>query len=329
MKIFGRRTRDDLPVTDEEVLWAYRIALGREPESARAVAEHRRGAATLLDLRRTFFNSIEFRHGMGRAIISQIAPTFGATTAPDIVSPDRDDLRDRMFRHIAKSWSNYGETEAHWSVLTFDRYREETLKENLDEFHRSGTSQVQSFQNALVRNGLVLPKGGTCIELGCGVGRITRWLAPLFEKVIALDVSPGHLALAKEYVGRHAGNVEFRQLRGIEDLEQLPPAEVFYTFLVLQHNPPPVIEAILDRIFARLAAGAIAFVHLPTYIPDYHFDAEAYLAEREERLDMEMHMLPQKDVFRLIARHDMQLLEVLNQTNELMMVADCILLKKE
>jgi SAM-dependent methyltransferase len=233
-----------------------------------------------------------------------------------------------MFRHIARSWSNYGETEAHWSVLTFDRYRQETLKENLDEFHRSGTSQVQSFQNALARNGLAVPKGGTCIELGCGVGRITRWLAPLFDKVIALDVSPGHLALAKEYVGRHADNVEFRQLRGIEDLDQLPPAEAFYTFLVLQHNPPPVIEAILDRIFARLVSQAIAFVHLPTYIPDYHFDAEAYLAEREERLDMEMHMLPQKDVFHLAARRGMELFEVLNQTNELMMVADCILLRK-
>lgn len=327
MNIFGRKSRDDSPVTDEEVLWAYRIALGREPESERAVAQHRR-AANLLELRQTFFNSIEFRNGIGRTIISQIAPTFGATTAPDIVSPDRADLRDRMFRHIAKSWSNYGDTEAHWSVLTMDRFREETLKENLDEFNQSGTSQVKSFQNALARNGLVLPKGGTCIELGCGVGRITRWLAPLFEKVIALDVSAGHLALAKEYVGQHASNVEFRQLRSIEDLEQLPPAEAFYTFLVLQHNPPPVIEGILDRIFARLAPQAIAYVHLPTFIPDYHFDAEEYLAEREERLDMEMHMLPQKDVFRLIASHDMQLLEVLNQTNELMMVADCIVLKK-
>jgi 2-polyprenyl-3-methyl-5-hydroxy-6-metoxy-1,4-benzoquinol methylase len=233
-----------------------------------------------------------------------------------------------MFRHIAKSWSNYGETDAHYSVLTSERFRKETLEENLEEFQRSGTSQVHSFRNALARNGLVLPEGGTCVELGCGVGRITRWLAPLFRKVIALDVSPGHLALAKEYVGGHADNVEFRQLRRIEDLEQLPPVDVFYTFLVLQHNPPPVIEAILDRVFARLVSPSIAFVHLPTFIPDYHFDAEAYLAEREERLDMEMHMLPQKDVFRLIARHGLELLEVLNQTNELMMVADCILLRK-
>jgi len=89
-----------------------------------------------------------------------------------------------------------------------------------------------------------------------------------------------------------------------------------------------VIEAILDRVFARLASKAIAFVHLPTFIPDYHFDAEAYLAEREQRLDMEMHMLPQKDVFRLTARHGMQLFEVLGQTNEQLIVADNILLQK-
>ncbi len=328
MKIFGRRTRDGSRVTDEDVTWAYRIALGREPESAAIVAEQRRGAPTLLDLRRNIFNSVEFLHGIGRTIVAQIPPTFHAATAPDIASPDRADLRERMFRHIAGSWSHYGETEAHWSVLTFDRYREETLKENLDEFHRSGATLVQSFQRALARNGLAVPRGGTCIELGCGVGRITRWLAPLFGKVIALDVSPGHLALAREYVGRHAGNVEFRQLRGIEDFAALPPADAFYTFLVLQHNPPPVIEAILDRVFAGLAAKAVAFVHLPTFIPDYHFDAEAYLAEREDRLDMEMHMLPQKDVFRLAARHGMQLFEVLGQTNEQLIVADNLLLQK-
>jgi 2-polyprenyl-3-methyl-5-hydroxy-6-metoxy-1,4-benzoquinol methylase len=322
MRLFAKKSAPE--VTEEMVEWAYRVALGREPENRAVVAKHRESARSFDDLRMKMFCSPEFR---ARGYPTPMAPTVGAP-APNIRNSDRPDLRERVFNHIAKSWSHYGETEAHWSVLTFERYREETLKQNIDEFHHSGEAQVKTFLNALARNGLTVPAGGTCIELGCGVGRITRWLAPQFGKVIGVDVSPGHIALAKEYVGRHATNVEFRQLRTIDDLKTLPKAEALYTFLVLQHNPPPVIEAMLEGLFARLAPGAVAFVHLPTHIPDYHFDIESYLAEREDALDMEMHMLPQKDVFRVCARGGMQLLEVLNATNELMYVADCLVLQK-
>ncbi len=157
---------------------------------------------------------------------------------------------------------------------------------------------------------------------------LTRWLAPHFAKMTALDVSPGHLALAKENVEKHANNVEFRQLRQIADLDALPPAQVFFTFLVLQHNPPPVIEALLDGLFARLTPGAIAYVHLQTYSPEYRFDLEEYLADQEGKVTMEMHALPQKDVFRIAARHGMQPIEVLNQTNPQRMVADYFLMQK-
>jgi SAM-dependent methyltransferase len=311
-------------VTDEMVEWAYRIAFGREPESRAVVAEHRRGSRSLEQLRSNVFNSVEFR---AQRFPASIVPTAFAPP-PEIRGSDRVDVRERVFNHIAKSWSHYGETEAHWSVLTFDRYREETLGENLEDFHRSGKVHVDYFLRALARAGLKVPAEGTCIELGCGVGRITRWLAPLFARVIGVDVSPGHIALARDYVGRHATNVEFRQLRAIGDLGKLPEADALYTFLVLQHNPPPVIEAMLDGLFARLLPGAIAFVHVPTYIPDYRFDVENYLAEREDALDMEMHMLPQKDLYRVASRNGMQLLEVLNATNEQSYVADNLVLQK-
>jgi len=241
---------------------------------------------------------------------------------------DREDLRYRLFRHIANSWSHFGETEPHWSVLTFDEYRNETLRENLDVFNASGEVTVNRFLATLARNGITFPTGAHCIELGCGVGRLTRWLAPHARTVTALDVSPGHLALAKEHVGKYASNVEFCQLRALEDLDVLPDAEVFFTFLVLQHNPPPIIETILDRIFARLTPGAIAYFHLPTYIPGYRFSIDAYLSEREDELTMEMHALPQRDVFRIAARHGMETIEVLNETNKELMVADYFLMRK-
>src|SRR5919112_1691205 len=41
--------------------------------------------------------------------------------------------------------------------------------------------------------------GGTVVEIGCGVGRLTRVLARRADGVVALDVSPEMLALAREH----------------------------------------------------------------------------------------------------------------------------------
>src|SRR5438128_10429187 len=56
------------------------------------------------------------------------------------------------------------------------------------------------------------PRGGTCVEVGCGPGRMTGHLAGRFDRVIAVDVSSVMLELADEAV--RAANVELRLVRG-------------------------------------------------------------------------------------------------------------------
>src|SRR5262249_2182681 len=41
------------------------------------------------------------------------------------------------------------------------------------------------------------PRGGTCVEVGCGSGRMTGALAERFDRVIALDVSPAMVERAR------------------------------------------------------------------------------------------------------------------------------------
>ena len=67
----------------------------------------------------------------------------------------------------------------------------------------------------------------------------------------------------------------------------------------------------LDRVFAQLKPGGIAYFQLPTYEQGYRFSAASYLKARGDKLDMEMHVLPQKDVLRIAARHGLQTMEVL------------------
>jgi SAM-dependent methyltransferase len=107
------------------------------------------------------------------------------------------------------------------------------------------------------------PRGGTCVEVGCGPGRMTGALAERFDQVVAVDVSPAMLERAHAAVS--APNVSFvavsgERLDGVED----GSADTLVCYLVLQHLPDrEVVEGYL-REFARvLGPGGAAYVQVP------------------------------------------------------------------
>lgn len=106
---------------------------------------------------------------------------------------------------------------------------------------------IENFEAAVRRCGLRLTPDQTCFELGCGVGRLTAWLAPHFARVIAADISANHLGLATSVLSsRGIDNVTFLHLQAPEALESLPAFDVFRSLIVLQHNPLPIMVLILN-----------------------------------------------------------------------------------
>jgi SAM-dependent methyltransferase len=111
------------------------------------------------------------------------------------------------------------------------------------------------------------PRGGTCLEVGCGPGRMTSALAERFDRVIAVDVSPAMLEQARQVVT--APNVEFiavsgERLDGIED----GIAGTLVCYLVLQHLPARELVEDYLREFARvLAPAGEAYVQVPVLGP--------------------------------------------------------------
>jgi SAM-dependent methyltransferase len=107
------------------------------------------------------------------------------------------------------------------------------------------------------------PRGGTCVEVGCGSGRMTAVLAERFDRVLALDVSPAMLERAQASV--HDDRVEFRIVSG-DRLDGLDDAiaDVLVCYLVLQHLPSRTAVVNYFSEFARvLAPRGTAFVQLP------------------------------------------------------------------
>lgn len=290
---------DDAP-SEEMVLWAYRMILGREAENQRVVEDQLRLYPNLAALRRSFLGSEEFfKNTLSHLRIS----LKGDEPVSDIETTGSPDKLARLFAHVDRSWESLGTAQPFWSVITDDGFISERLTaERIAEFYRSGEGEFRNFLAALARAGISLSQKTTCLEYGCGLGRLTQQLARQFPRTIGVDISTAHLELAEKHAGI-AGlkGIEWVHLQNLSDLGKLPEVDVIYSLIVLQHNPPPVIEAIIGTFARILKPGGVAYFQVPTYRRGYQFQLDAYLEEWESRDGMEMHVFPQERVFKLFA----------------------------
>jgi hypothetical protein len=125
----------------------------------------------------------------------------------------------------------------------------------------------------------------------------------MFPRMIAADISRSHLAMCREEVqrsGQH--NVEFHHLTELAQVEALPAFAFLYSFMVLQHNPPPMAKQLLRHLLGKLDRGGAGVFQVRTYLAGYRFDLRHYLmAPPPDPQQFEMHVLPQAAVFEVIA----------------------------
>jgi SAM-dependent methyltransferase len=216
---------------------------------------------------------------------------------------------DSLFERTARQWIELGKTEPYWSVLTSDIYKSATFANHKNEFYDTGRTSDSIidifFQRA--NRGFA---GECCLELGCGVGRTTRFLAERFRKVIAIDVSAGNLDLCRQYLQSNGlNNVEYIRLERPADAGRLPGCDFFFSTIVLQHNPPPVIKYLLDEILGKIDNSGFALFQVPTHAEHYSFEVEKYL--RSPAPEMEMHCIPMHVIFELLEKNDFLPMEVI------------------
>ena len=127
-----------------------------------------------------------------------------------------------------------------------------------EDFYASGASDWEDFARHWRHFDPEL--GGTCVEIGCGVGRVTSALARSFDRVVAVDVSAEMLERARV---ASPANVEFRQVDGpvipLADGE----ANAVFSCHVLQHlESRAALRAYLAEAHRVLRPGGTAMLHL-------------------------------------------------------------------
>jgi SAM-dependent methyltransferase len=218
-----------------------------------------------------------------------------------------------LWAHVGEIWSRMGTTDPYWSVITLDQYRISSMSraDQIKQFYDSGRSEVERMEWYLARNGRPFPEDEVCVDYGCGVGRVTLWLARRCRRVLAIDVSQTHLDLARGYLAAQGiTNVDFFLVRNIEDLQVLQGMKFFHSIMAFQHNPPPLIADMLSAVFEGLREGGCAFFQVPTYARNYSWDYRSYVAQLVPEKRMELHLIPQWKVFDLADKSGCKALEV-------------------
>lgn len=153
------------------------------------------------------------------------------------------------------TWDSFAREDAMWYVVAWSAKRGAW---DAAEFYATGRDSV----NLFIKH---LPLGGTIVDLGCGLGRMSFALAPHFKRVIGIDVSAEMIKRAEDWKA-HTGvsNVDFI----VNDGRTIPlpssSVDACISYLVLQHMPSrALVNGYIREIGRVLRPGARAVIQLP------------------------------------------------------------------
>lgn len=84
----------------------------------------------------------------------------------------------------------------------------------------------------------------TVLEIGCGTGRMTEFMAGAFKKVYAVDISEKMLEAGSKRL-KHLDNIEWIETDGKRLPIHVQP-DLIFSYIVLQHCPLGIIKTILE-----------------------------------------------------------------------------------
>ena len=155
-------------------------------------------------------------------------------------------------------WQQWAKTDPLYGVATIHgREKSGANPWSSEEFYAYGELIFSEYLPAWKRYGLDLE---SCIEIGCGAGRITRQLARNFHRVSGIDVSSDMIALAK----RAAPEAEFALSDGVSLPRPDNSFSAAFSCEVFQHfDSRDMAASYFREIFRVLSAGGTMMIHLP------------------------------------------------------------------
>ncbi len=131
-----------------------------------------------------------------------------------------------------------------WQILSklnpnYYVFSDKDVSNDEEKYQASGREDVKKYvlEDELLKDFLENAKSKSCLEFGCGNGRMTQFLADIFGSVYALDISAGMIKSAKKRL-KSIDNITYL----VEDKDKRidlnsQSIDFIFSFIVLQHLP--------------------------------------------------------------------------------------------
>lgn len=133
-----------------------------------------------------------------------------------------------------------------------------------DEFYSSGKKQAERVKNFVDENSAVL-------DVGCGMGRIEKYLAECCKEIHGVDISGKMIKFAKNNLKEHK-NAFFHKNNG-KDLSIFQNNEFNFVFsiIVLQHLEKEDVYTYVSEIYRVLKPNGGVYLQFPNFLSDKVF----------------------------------------------------------
>lgn len=167
------------------------------------------------------------------------------------------------FRELARNWEALGDTDPMFGVLSDPT--KHGGKWDADEFFASGVAHVQKLLRTLT-DARATFEPGTCLDFGCGVGRLTIPLSRSFRHTTGVDVARPMIDAARRHLPADA-RCEFALNRD-PHLGRFATAhfDVVHSCLVLQHIPSDVSPGYIAEFFRVTKPGGLVVFQVPAQV---------------------------------------------------------------
>jgi SAM-dependent methyltransferase len=167
-----------------------------------------------------------------------------------------------MLQDSSDYWDRHARRDPLWAILSDTGKREGQW--DVARFFQTGISEIASLFYELEAQQFV-PRRGTALDFGCGVGRLTQALAPRFDRVVGVDVSPAMRDLAMRFNAcpqtvSYVCN-QTTDLRVFRDQS----FDFIVSNIVLQHVRPEITRSYLAEFLRVLTPGGLAVFQLPSH----------------------------------------------------------------
>lgn len=184
-------------------------------------------------------------------------------------------------------WKRWGKEDPLWAVSTWPgKERNGPDPWSSEELDALGKSDWSDFRTRWERYGVIK---ASCLEIGCGVGRITAHLGQDFASVHGVDVSYDMLRRAKQ----RAPGANLYLTDGVNVPLLDSSVTAVFSCHVLRHlDSPNASVPILCEAFRVLKPGSTMMLHLPLYTWPEHaawlehlFSIRQWLARRKAAVE--------------------------------------------